>query len=145
MKFCSKNDWWNLWYFSFLKNFKKGSKLFVDPFRSKILFNKKLSDFVETFPNFYQILYPKNVNVLTKLDIFLLNEIFIRILTLFFLNHTLYFWKAWECQITQKTYWKCYFCLAHFSQKCSKKSYINFILIFSINYKFMNESFNLFY
>ena len=46
-----------------------------------------LSNFVETLPHFYQIPYPKNVNVWTKLDNFLLNKIFVGILTLFFESH----------------------------------------------------------
>ena len=46
-----------------------------------------LSDLVETLPHFYQIPYPKNFKVCTKLDIFLLNKIFVGILTLFFESH----------------------------------------------------------
>ena len=57
---------------------------FNSNFRSKILFNKKLSDFVETFTYFYQIPYSKNVKVWTKLNNFLLNKIFVGILTHFF-------------------------------------------------------------
>ena len=47
-----------------------------------------MSDFVETFTYFYQIPYPKNVKVWTKLNNFLLNIIFDPILTLF-LHRTL--------------------------------------------------------
>ena len=51
---------------------------------SKILFKEKLSDFIVTFTYFYQIPYPKKCKIWTKLNNFLLNKIFIRILTLFF-------------------------------------------------------------
>ena len=40
-----------------------GDLVFYYKVRSKILFNKKCPDFVETFTYFYQIAYPKNVNV----------------------------------------------------------------------------------
>ena len=50
---------------------------------SKISFLKKLSDLIETLAYYYQIPYSKNVKVWTKLEIFLLNKTFIRILILF--------------------------------------------------------------
>ena len=58
-------------------------------FRAKFLFNKNLSDLIETFTYFCQTPYSKNVEVWTKLDSFLLNKIFIRVFDTFISYHTL--------------------------------------------------------
>ena len=50
---------------------------------SKILCNKNLSDFVETFTYFNHITYLKNVKVWIKINKFLLNKFFASILKLF--------------------------------------------------------------
>ena len=73
-------------YDTFLLNDLKKSFIIISRafFRAKILFNKKLFDLVETVTYFKQMPYSKNVKFLTKLDNFLLNNIFIQILILFF-------------------------------------------------------------
>ena len=88
--------------------FKNYQKYYWSHFRSKVLFNKKLSDFVETFTYFYQMPYSKNFKVWTKLNNSLLNKIFVGILTLFFapdltLTSALKIGICWLCELLQFT------------------------------------------
>ena len=52
-------------------------------FWRKFLFYKKLSNFAQTLTHFYQIPYQKNFKIWANLNNFLLNKIFVPILTVF--------------------------------------------------------------